>query len=135
LTITEDGMGKRASAYDYRVTGRGGKGLIAHRLQNGGKLAASFPVDETDEIMLVTDAGQLIRCPVGQIRIAGRATQGVMVLRTASGERVVSVERLAEQTEEGVGDEVAGDTPITGSGGSDQGDGAADMDDAPPTED
>ncbi len=99
LTITADGMGKRASAFDYRRTGRGGKGLIAHRLAKGGRLAASFPIRPEDEIMIVTDAGQLIRCGVDQIRIAGRATQGVRVLRVASGERVVSVERLEDPGE------------------------------------
>jgi DNA gyrase subunit A len=96
LAITSDGMGKRASSYDYRRTGRGGKGLIAHRLPRGGRLAAAFPVMDGDEIMMVTDAGQLIRCGVDQIRIAGRATQGVRVLRVAAGERVVSVEHLEE---------------------------------------
>ncbi|MBI1359663.1 MAG: DNA gyrase subunit A [Alphaproteobacteria bacterium] len=105
LTLTQDGMGKRASAFDYRITGRGGKGLIAHKLGKGGRLAASFPVSDADEIMLVTDAGQLIRCAVDQIRIAGRATQGVRVLRVAAGERVVSVERLEDQS----GDETAGE--------------------------
>ena len=98
LTITEDGMGKRASAYDYRVTGRGGKGLIAHKLNKGRRLAASFPIEDGDEVMMVTDAGQLIRTPVNQIRVAGRATQGVKVLRTKDGEKVVSVERLAEKS-------------------------------------
>jgi DNA gyrase subunit A len=106
LTLTEEGMGKRATAFDYRRTGRGGKGLIAHRLPKDGKLVASFPVGEADEIMVVTDAGQLIRCAVDQIRIAGRATQGVRVLRVAAGERVVSVERLEDQS----GDETAGKT-------------------------
>ncbi len=106
LTLTEEGMGKRASAFDYRRTGRGGKGLIAHRLPKDGKLVASFPIGESDEIMVVTDAGQLIRCAVDQIRIAGRATQGVRVLRVAAGERVVSVERLEDQS----GDETAGKT-------------------------
>ncbi len=100
LTVTEDGMGKRASAYDYRVTGRGGKGLIAHKLNAGRRLAAAFPIEDGDEIMLVTDAGQLIRTPAKQIRIAGRATQGVKVLRTSGAERVVSVERLAEQEDD-----------------------------------
>ena len=99
LTLTQDGMGKRASAYDYRQTGRGGKGLRAHDLSGSGRLVASFPVETADEIMVVTDAGQLIRCTVGQIRIAGRATKGVRVLRVAPGERVVSVERLAENGE------------------------------------
>jgi len=106
LTLTEDGMGKRASAYDYRRAGRGGKGLIAHRLASEGRLVASFPVAAADQIMVVTDAGQLIRCAVEQIRIAGRATQGVRVLRVATGERVVSVERLEDQN----GDETAGKT-------------------------
>ena len=100
LAITEDGMGKRASAYDYRVTGRGGKGLIAHKLNKGRRLAAAFSIEDADEVMMVTDAGQLIRTPVGQVRIAGRSTQGVRVLRTNDGEKVVSVERLAEQADE-----------------------------------
>ena len=100
LTLTATGMGKRASAYDYRVAGRGGKGLIAHRLNKDQRLVASFPVEETDQIMLVTDAGQLIRTRVDQVRQAGRATSGVWVLRTAEGETVVSVERLVEDTGE-----------------------------------
>ena len=100
LTLTSSGMGKRASAYDYRVTGRGGKGLIAHRVNDKAKLIASFPVDEEDDVMMVTNGGQLIRCPVNQIRLAGRSTQGVRVLRTSGDERVVSVERLAEQGED-----------------------------------
>ncbi|MEL7481263.1 MAG: DNA gyrase subunit A [Pseudomonadota bacterium] len=97
LTVTSRGMGKRASAYDYRVTGRGGKGLIAHKISDDQRIVASFPVDESDEVMLVTNAGQLIRTPVEQIRQAGRATAGVWILRTAEDEKVVSVERLVEQ--------------------------------------
>lgn len=100
LTVTTKGMGKRASAYDYRVTGRGGKGLIAHRISGDQQVAASFPVEESDQVMLVTDAGQLIRTRVEQIRQAGRSTAGVWVLRTAGEETVVSVERLAEQEED-----------------------------------
>ncbi len=100
LTLADNGMGKRASAYDYRVTGRGGKGLIAHKLPKGAKLVASFPVDDADDVMMVTNGGQLIRCPVNQIRLAGRSTQGVRVLRTSGEEKVVSVERLAEQEED-----------------------------------
>ncbi len=99
LTITDEGMGKRASAYDYRVTGRGGKGLIAHRLPKGHEIAQSFTVEEGDDVMLVTNGGQLIRVPVAQIRLAGRATSGVWVLRTAEDEKVVSVARLVEQDE------------------------------------
>jgi DNA gyrase subunit A len=101
LTVSTEGYGKRTSAYDYRRTGRGGQGLIAHDLsKRGGRLVASFPVDPSDEILLVTDAGQLIRCPVAEIRIAGRNTSGVTIFRTAEVEHVVSVERL-----EGVGAE------------------------------
>ena len=95
LTVSSEGFGKRTSAYDYRRTGRGGQGLMAHDLsRRGGRLVASFPVEDADEILLVTDQGQLIRVPVGQIRIAGRNTQGVTIFRTAQDEHVVSVERL-----------------------------------------
>jgi DNA gyrase subunit A len=95
LTVSSEGFGKRTSAYDYRRSGRGGKGLIAHDLsRRGGRLVASFPAEDADEILLVTDQGQLIRVRVAQIRIAGRNTQGVTIFRTAEGEHVVSVERL-----------------------------------------
>ncbi|MEO1662149.1 MAG: DNA gyrase subunit A [Pseudomonadota bacterium] len=107
LTISDDGMGKRSSAYDYRVTGRGGKGLVAHNIWGSNKktgpikqIASSFTVDDDDEVMLVTDAGQLIRTPVDQIRTAGRATSGVWVLRTKEDEQVVSVARLADNGED-----------------------------------
>lgn len=98
LTVTETGFGKRSSAYEYRRTGRGGQGLTAHGLggRAGHRLAAAFPVDESDELLLVTSGGQMIRTPVGQVRIVGRASQGVTIFRTAEGERVVSVERLPE---------------------------------------
>ncbi len=117
LTLSSEGFGKRSSAYDYRRTGRGGQGLVAHDLsRKGGRLAASFPVDQGDEILLVTDQGQLIRVPVGQIRIAARNTQGVIVFRTAEEEHVVSVERLAEASggdDDGEGDlgEEGGEAP------------------------
>ena len=115
LTLSSEGQGKRTSAYDYRRTGRGGQGLIAHDLsRKGGKLAASFPVESGDEILLVTDQGQLIRCPVGQIRIAARNTGGVIVFRTAENEHVVSVERLAES---GGGDEEEREGEESGGGG------------------
>jgi len=95
LTVSSEGYGKRTSAYDYRRTGRGGQGLIAHDLtRRGGRLVASFPVEHADEILAVTDQGQLIRVPVDQIRIAGRNTQGVTIFRTGQDEHVVSVERL-----------------------------------------
>jgi DNA gyrase subunit A len=100
LTISEKGFGKRTSSYEYRTAGRGGKGIVAMAVtEKNGRLVASFPVEESDQIMLVTDGGQLIRCPVDGIRIAGRSTQGVIVFTTAEGERVASVERLTEESE------------------------------------
>ena len=98
LTVSENGYGKRTSSFEYRTTGRGGKGIVAMSVNNrNGKLVASFPVEDSDQIMLVTDNGQLIRCPVDGIRIAGRSTQGVIVFDTAEGERVVSVEHIGER--------------------------------------
>eukprot|EP00873_Tetraselmis_striata_P038745 jgi/Tetstr1/459009/TSEL_004477.t1 len=80
LTLSENGYGKRSSSFEYRVTGRGGKGITAMAVTDrNGPLVASFPVEDNDQIMLVTNGGQLIRCPVDGIRIAGRATQGVIV--------------------------------------------------------
>jgi DNA gyrase subunit A len=98
LTVTETGFGKRSSAYEYRRTGRGGQGLTAHGLggRAGNRLAAAFPVEEGDDLLMVTSGGQMIRTPVAQIRIVGRASKGVTVFRTAEGEKVVSVERLAD---------------------------------------
>jgi DNA gyrase subunit A len=109
LTVSERGYGKRTSSFEYRTTGRGGKGIVAmdNRERDGtlrakiGRLVASFPVEEADQLMLVTDGGQLIRCAVGEISIKGRKTQGVIVFNTAEGERVVSVERLSEEGEGG----------------------------------
>ncbi len=101
LTISENGFGKRTSSYEYRTTGRGGKGIVAMTVtEKNGRLVASFPIEESDQIMLVTDGGQLIRCPVDGIRIAGRSTQGVIVFSTAEGEKVASVERLTEEGDE-----------------------------------
>ena len=97
LTVSTEGYGKRTSAYEFRRTGRGGQGLLAQDLsRRGGRLAASFPVEEHDEILLVTDQGQLIRTPVTQIRVVGRNSQGVIIFRTTVEEHVVSVERLAD---------------------------------------
>ncbi|MEN9856178.1 MAG: hypothetical protein RLZZ157_1304, partial [Pseudomonadota bacterium] len=97
LAVAEEGLGKRASSYEYRVTNRGGKGIVAHDLsRRGGQLVAAFPVEDSDDLMMVTDGGQLIRTPVSQIRRAGRSTQGVMIIRVSEGERVVSVERLPD---------------------------------------
>jgi DNA gyrase subunit A len=104
LTISENGYGKRSSSFEYRTTGRGGKGIVAMSVNDrNGKLVASFPVEDSDQIMLVTDKGQLIRCPVEGIRIAGRSTQGVIVFDTAEDEHVVSVEHIGEDAENGNG--------------------------------
>ncbi|MCA6320537.1 MAG: DNA gyrase subunit A, partial [Phenylobacterium sp.] len=112
LTVSSEGFGKRSSAYEFRRTGRGGQGLLAQDLsRRGGRLTASFPVEEHDEILLVTDQGQLIRTPVTQIRVVGRNSQGVIIFRTAEGEQVVSVERLADPA--GASDEEAdGSDPV-----------------------
>ena len=105
LTISEKGFGKRTSSYEYRITGRGGKGIVAMAVNaRNGALVASFPVEDSDEIMLVTDGGQLIRCPVEGIRVAGRSTQGVIVFKTASDEKVVSVDRISEDESRDAGE-------------------------------
>ena len=98
LTVTETGFGKRSSAYEYRRTGRGGQGLTAHGLggRAGTRLAAAFPVEETDDLLLVTSGGQMIRTRIDQVRIVGRSSQGVTIFRTGKDEKVVSVERLPE---------------------------------------
>jgi DNA gyrase subunit A len=97
LTASELGYGKRSSSYEFRVSGRGGKGIRATdptKLGEIGRLVAAFPVEMSDEIMLVSNAGQLIRIPVDGIRIVSRASKGVRVFNTAGGERVVSVEHI-----------------------------------------
>jgi DNA gyrase subunit A len=102
LTVTENGYGKRTSSHEYRTTGRGGKGIVAMAVNNrNGPIVASFPVEDPDQIMLVSDRGQLIRCPVDGIRIAGRSTQGVIVFNTGDDERVVSVEHISDEGEAG----------------------------------
>jgi DNA gyrase subunit A len=99
LTVTAKGFGKRSSAYEYRITGRGGSGIAGIEMsERNGQVVASFPVRHRDQIMLVTDRGQLIRCPVDDIRIAGRRTQGVVLFKVEEGEKVVSVVGLADET-------------------------------------
>jgi len=106
LTVSTEGFGKRTSAYEYRRTGRGGQGLIAHDLtKKGGRLVASFPVEDGDGILLVTDQGKLIRVPVAGIRTAGRNTSGVTIFRTGEDEHVVGVERLEGDGGESEADE------------------------------
>ncbi|WP_244470537.1 DNA gyrase subunit A [Microvirga vignae] len=110
LTISEKGYGKRTLSYEYRITGRGGKGITAMAVNNrNGLLVASFPVENADQIMLVTDGGQLIRVPVDGIRVVGRNSQGVTVFSTRDKERVVSVEHIeGEEGEEGEAADDAG---------------------------
>ncbi|MBB5703495.1 DNA gyrase subunit A [Ochrobactrum daejeonense] len=120
LTVSEYGYGKRSSSYEFRVSGRGGKGIRAtdtSKTDEIGKLVALFPVEASDQILLVSDGGQLIRVPVDGIRIAGRSTKGVTIFNTADSEKVVSVERISEadsDEENGDGDDATpeGEAPV-----------------------
>ncbi len=96
LTVTENGFGKRSSAYEYRTTNRGGSGITnIITSKRNGQVVASMPIEDGEQIMLITDSGKLIRCPVDDIRIAGRNTQGVTIFRTGEGEKVVSAIRIS----------------------------------------
>ncbi|SPL65313.1 DNA gyrase subunit A [Ochrobactrum soli] len=116
LTVSEYGYGKRSSSYEFRVSGRGGKGIRAtdtSKTDEIGKLVSLFPVEASDQILLVSDGGQLIRVPVDGIRLAGRSTKGVTIFNTADGEKVVSVERISEtdsDEENGNGDVEGGES-------------------------
>jgi DNA gyrase subunit A len=116
LTITENGYGKRTSAYEYRRTNRGGQGITnIDTSERNGRVVASFPVSPGEQLMLVTDQAKLIRTTVGDIRIASRNTQGVTIFRVAANEHVVSVAKIDESDEEEIelagGDELS---PIEG---------------------
>ena len=101
LTVASNGQGKRTSSYEYRLTNRGGKGVISMMLtKSNSDMVSSFPIDENDEIMLIDDNGQLIRCPVSGIRIMGRNTQGVKIFNISEDSSVVSVERVVEHDSE-----------------------------------
>lgn len=117
LSVTSTGYGKRTSSYEYRVTGRGGQGIANMEMSARNKeIVSSFPIEDDNQIMMVTDGGKLIRMPVKDIRIAGRKTQGVILFRTAKNERVVSVTWLDaddgddDELEEETGSEVLGDS-------------------------
>ena len=99
LTVTDGGFGKRSSAYEYRVTGRGGQGItnIALGARNGREVVATIPVRDSDDVMLVTDGGQLIRLPARQVRLTGRQAMGVTLLRLSGGERVTSCFPVADE--------------------------------------
>jgi len=101
LSVTEKGFGVRSSAYDYRITGRGGQGIDNMDLsRRRDAIVAVFPVGHNDQVMLVTDGGMVIRCPVDDIRIARRRSQGVVIFKIGEGERVVSLARLPEDSDE-----------------------------------
>ena len=122
LTVSTEGYAMRTSAYDPRRTGRGGQGLLAQDLtKRGGRLAASFPVDESDQILLVTDQGQLIRTPVKQVRMVGRNTSGVIIFCTSEQEHVVSDVCLADTGEDEADDAIAGEDAEGGEPGADGG--------------
>lgn len=130
LTVTENGYGKRTSAFEYRTTRRGGQGVVNIATEGrNGAVAASFPVEDGDQMMLVTDGGKIIRSPVADIRIAGRSTQGVTLFDTADDEKVVSVAHLLESDEPeetdneeaGEGEEgVAGETAVSAEASADE---------------
>ena len=131
LTVSTEGFGKRTSAYEFRRTGRGGQGLLAQDLtKKGGRLAGSFPTEDGDQILLVSDQGQLIRVPVNQVRLAGRNTQGVIIFRKHEDEHVVSVERLPDQGEDEAGEDL-GEVELSDES-PDAGDGSDDGSKAPP---
>ncbi len=112
LTVTERGYGKRTSAYEYRTAGRGGQGIAnIDTSERNGAVVASFPVDRTDQLVLVTNGGQIIRIGVQDVRIAGRGTQGVTLFQVGDDERVVSVAQAREPADANGGDEAEGDEP------------------------
>jgi DNA gyrase subunit A len=112
LTVTDAGFGKRSSAYEYRVTGRGGQGIANITLsakRNGKAVAASFQVRPGDDVMLVTDGGRLIRVPVDQVRITGRSVMGVTLVRVDEDEHVTSVFPVVEQEQDQENDQETDD--------------------------
>jgi DNA gyrase subunit A len=117
LTVSANGYGKRSSSHEYRVTGRGGKGIVAMAVnERNGPLVASFPVEASDQIILVSNGGTIIRMPIDDIRIIGRGTQGVIVFNTADDEKVVSVERVSEDEDDKGNGEEAPAAPPDGPG-------------------
>ena len=109
LTIRDDGYGKRTSAHDYRVTRRGGKGVINMDVGKIGRVVAALPVEDDDEVMLVTDGGQLIRCVVNEISKVGRSARGVRIFRLSDEGHVVSVAHLAESNPPADDSAISGD--------------------------
>jgi len=122
LTVTSDGYGKRSSAYEYRISGRGGQGITAISLDRGkgeagADVVASFAVIDLDQVILVTNGGQIIRTPIDQVSIVGRGARGVRLFNVAEDEAVVSVSRVRETMDDDEdgdeidGEDAAGETP------------------------
>ena len=102
LAVSSSGYGKRSSSYEYRVMGRGAQGTWAMDMtKKNTAIVAAFPVEESDDLMLISSQGQTIRVPVARISVQGRGTGGVTVFRVDEGERVVSVERIADVSGDG----------------------------------
>ena len=117
LTIAVDGLGKRTSAYEYRIAGRGGQGIANIDVSRGKKkssVVAAFTVMDTDQIVMVADSGQIIRCPIDKVSIVGRSSRGVTIFNTAEGESVVSVSRLREMEDNDNGDAAGEDEAVDG---------------------
>ena len=120
LTVTDDGFGKRSSAYEYRISGRGGQGVTGIELGRGknqpaATIVAAFTIEDEDEIIMVSDGGQIIRCPVDQISIVGRSARGVTVFKMAEDESLVSVSRLRDLGDEDDEEDI---TPEAGDDGA-----------------
>ena len=119
LTVTADGYGKRSSAYEYRISGRGGQGITAISLDRpDGKadatVVSSFPVIDSDQVILVTNGGQIIRTPIDTVSIVGRTARGVRLFNVADDEDVVSVSRVREAVDDDEGSEDADPDAIGG---------------------
>lgn len=111
LTATNGGFGKRTSAYEYRLTGRGGQGITNMSLtkKNGGEVVATFPVTDSHQVMLISNQGQMIRMPIGGVRFTGRSAQGVTLFKVSEGEKVVSVAWLIEEESDEADDVIDGE--------------------------
>ena len=130
LTVSADGFGKRSSAYEYRISGRGGKGIACMDLRRDGGSASvvnAFPVIESDQVVMVSDGGHIIRIPVDGISIVGRSSRGVTLFNTGEGESVVSVTRLRDM-EDDEDHEADDDAEEPGAEGSGPADGAGEGD-------
>ena len=101
LTVTQNGFGKRTALSEYPIKSRATKGVVSIKVnERNGKVVAAVQVEEADQIMLITDAGTLVRTRVAEVSLVGRNTQGVRIIRTADDESVVSLERVCEPEED-----------------------------------